>query len=144
MRRFEAQLFHAAAQLVGHLFRATGRRHRRRHEKILVAFDQFFNPVIVRLGAGEAQAADVFRRDVDAGGKKNLLLDPFFFEIVEAKFHIVAGDLARRDLAVAPIHLGIVDVGMAMRRAALRIAGIELMRPFGWCCDFCPRRTFAA
>ena len=37
----------------------------------------------------------------------------------------MAGDLPRGDFAVAPVTLGLKIYGMAMRRAALRVAGIE-------------------
>ena len=91
----------------------------------------FLDPIIVGLRTGQAQAANVLRGDVDAGGKKHLLLHPFFLEVVKTELHVVAGDLARRDLAVAPVDLGIVNIWMAVRRAALRIAWVEGMDPLG-------------
>jgi hypothetical protein len=56
-------------------------------------------------------------------------LNAFLLDVIEAKLHVVAGDLPCRNLPVTPVDLGIVNIGMAMRRATLRVTGIELMDP---------------
>src|SRR6266850_34342 len=131
VRRLEAEVLHAAAQLVGHLFRTAGRRHGDREKYIFMPLNEFFNPVVVPLCASESQAADVFCGDVDAGGEEDLLVETFLLDVVKAKLHVVAGDMARGNLTVTPVHFGIVNIRMAMRRAALGIARIELMNPLG-------------
>jgi hypothetical protein len=131
MRCLKAEVVNAAVQLVRHFLRTAGRRHGHGQKDILVARDQVFDPVVVGLRAGQPQTTDVFRSDVDARGKENLFLDTFLFNIVCPEVHVIAGDLPRGDFAVSPVDFGIVDIRMTVRRATLRVAGIQRMNPLG-------------
>ncbi len=130
MRGPEAELLHAAPQLLGHGLGTARRRHRHRQKNIFVAFHQFRDPVVEEARALAPEPPDIRGRDGDLRRKYQLLVDAFLADVLAAARHVVAAHLPRGDVAAAPVGLRVVDIGMPVGGVALRADRIEGMQKF--------------
>ncbi len=124
----EAELLHAAAQLVRHGFGTARRRHRHRQKNILMTFHQLRHPIVEKARALASQPADVRGRDGDLCREQQLLVDAFLADVLAAARHVIAAHLPRRDIAPAPVGLGVIDIGVAVSGVPLRADGVERMQ----------------
>src|SRR5712691_3572505 len=130
VRSPEAELLHAAAQLIRHGFGTARRRHCHGQKHILVALHQFRDPVVEQARALASQPADVRGRDGDLRREYQLLVDTLLADVLATACHIVAAHLPRRYVAAAPMGLRVVYVGMPVCCVALRADRVERMQKF--------------
>ncbi|TMA08835.1 MAG: hypothetical protein E6J89_14005 [Deltaproteobacteria bacterium] len=71
------------------------------------------------------------RRNADLGRENNLLVETFLLDALAPLFHVDTGHLPGGDLAAAPAVVGIVDIRMAVSRAAVSADRIQRVNEFG-------------
>ena len=93
MSGFETQLLYAAPELVRHFIGTTCGRHGGGPEMIPIIFCKVCHPIVVRPAQGNAETADVARRNRNIGWKQDLSVDLLQGLVLKTSFQIPTAPL---------------------------------------------------